>query len=114
MSQSYLSEGLYSVIRQSEEEVVVVLSDASHKIFKAHFEGMPLLPGFLQIDIIAEVLEKEILAITSAKFVQKLLPNETLVYRVAPTKNGVRIKLSNSSGELCGDFKLKWEDLTSN
>ncbi len=114
MSQSYLSEGLYRVISQNEEEVVVVLSDASHKIFKAHFEGMPLLPGFLQIDIIAEILEKEIVAITSAKFVQKLLPNETLTYKIVPTKSGVRVKLSNSSGELCGDFKLKWEDLNTN
>ena len=108
MSQSYLSQDLYAVDSQSEEEVVIRLSDASHPIFKAHFEGMPLLPGFLQIDIIAEVLEKEIDAITSAKFVQKVLPDERLRYVIAPTKSGVRVKLSNALGELCGDFKLKW------
>ncbi len=110
MSQSYLTEGLYEVITQSEEEVVILLSDASHKIFKAHFEGMPLLPGFLQIDIIAEVLNKEIEAITSAKFVQKVLPLEQLTYKIALTKRGVHVKASNAKGELCGDFKLKWSD----
>jgi len=110
MSQSYLTESLYEVITQSEEEVVITLSDASHKIFKAHFEGMPLLPGFLQIDIVAEILNKEIEAITSAKFVQKVLPGDTLMYRIAPTKSGVRVKLSNDKDELCGDFKLKWSD----
>ena len=108
MSQSYLTEGLYEVITQSEEEVVITLSDATHKIFKAHFEGMPLLPGFLQIDIIAEVLNKEIEAITSAKFVQKVLPSEKLTYTIAPTKSGVRVKLHNEDQLLCGDFKLKW------
>ena len=110
MSQSYLTEDLYEVITQSEEEVVLTLSDASHKIFKAHFEGMPLLPGFLQIDIVAEVLSKEIDAIISAKFVQKVLPLERLVYKIAPTKRGVQVKVSNAKGELCGDFKLKWSD----
>jgi len=108
MSQTYLSEGLYSVISQSDELVEIKLTDASHPIFKAHFEGMPLLPGFLQIDMVAEILEKEVDAITSAKFVQKVLPKERLTYTIAPTKSGVRVKLTNASDELCGDFKLKW------
>ncbi len=108
MSQTYLSKGLYNVISQSDERVEIELTDASHPIFKAHFEEMPLLPGFLQIDIVAEILGKEIDAITSAKFVQKILPDERLTYTIAPTKSGIRVKLTNSSNELCGDFKLKW------
>jgi len=108
MSQTYLSNGLYRIISQSNESVEIKLTDASHPIFKAHFEGMPLLPGFLQIDMIAEILGKEIDAITSAKFVQKILPEERLTYTIAPTKSGVRVKLSNEFEELCGDFKLKW------
>jgi len=110
MSQSYLSEGLYSVVSQRDERVEISLSSADHPIFKAHFEGMPLLPGFLQIDIIAEILEKEIDVITSAKFVQKILPEEQLTYIISPTKSGVRVKLLNANEELCGDFKLKWSD----
>ena len=110
MSQSYLSNGLYTIISKSDERVEVSLSSEDHAIFKAHFEGMPLLPGFLQIDIIVEVLDKEVDAITSAKFVQKILPNEKLTYVITPTKSGVRVKLSNASEELCGDFKLKWSD----
>ena len=109
MSQTYLSKGLYNVISQSDERVEIELTDASHPIFKAHFEEMPLLPGFLQIDIVAEILGKEIDAITSAKFVQKILPDERLTYTIAPTKSGIRVKLTNSSNELCGDFKLKWQ-----
>ena len=108
MSQTYLSNGLYSIVSQNDEVVEIKLSDASHPVFKAHFEGMPLLPGFLQIDMVAEILGKEIDAITSAKFVQKVLPDERLIYTIAPTKSGVRVKLTNSSDELCGDFKLKW------
>jgi len=108
MSQSYLSKGLYRVIEQHDETVEIELSDASHPVFRAHFEGMPLLPGFLQIDIIAEILGKEIDEISSAKFVSKVLPEERLLYAIAPTKSGVRIKVSNSSEKACGDFKLKW------
>jgi len=108
MSQSYLSQGLYKVLDKSEEAVVVGLSDATHPIFKAHFENMPLLPGFLQVDIVAEVLGKEIDAITSAKFMKKVLPGEKLLYTIAPTKSGVRVKLTNNAQELCGDFKVKW------
>ena len=108
MSQTYLSKGLYSVLSQNDDRIEIKLADASHPIFKAHFEGMPLLPGFLQIDMVAEILGKEIDAISSAKFVQKVLPDERLVYTIAPTKSGVRVKLTNSSNELCGDFKLKW------
>jgi len=96
------------VISISDESIVIKLSDASHPVFKAHFEGMPLLPGFLQIDMVAEILGKEIDAITSAKFVQKVLPEEQLVYTVSTTKSGVRVKLTNEINELCGDFKLKW------
>lgn len=108
MNQTYLSKGLYNVISQSDERVEIKLTDASHPIFKAHFEGMPLLPGFLQIDMVAEILGKEVDAITSAKFVQKVLPEERLTYTIAPTKSGVRVKLTNEKNELCGDFKLKW------
>ncbi len=108
MSQSYLSQNLYQVHTLSESQVDIELADENHFIFKAHFEGMPLLPGFLQIDIIAEVLGKEIDAITSAKFMQKVLPLEKLRYEIAPTKIGVRVKLFNSEKLLCGDFKLKW------
>ncbi len=108
MKQTYLSKGLYSVTFKNDEQVEITLANASHPIFKAHFKGMPLLPGFLQIDMLAEILEKEIDAISSAKFVQKILPDERLVYTIAPTKSGVRVKLTNESDELCGDFKLKW------
>ena len=108
MSQTYLSNELYTVNSQSDECVELTLADAAHPIFKAHFEGMPLLPGFLQIDIIAEILGKEIDAISSAKFLQKVLPDESLTYNIVPTKSGVRVKLTNSSQETCGDFKLKW------
>jgi len=108
MSQTYLSKDLYEVRFQSEARVEIKLSDASHPVFKAHFEGMPLLPGFLQIDIIAEIMDKEIEAISSAKFVQKVLPEEIMTYTIAPTKSGVRVKMSNAKGILCGDFKLKW------
>ena len=108
MSQTYLSDGLYKVVTKSDKEVIIVLSDSSHNVFKGHFESMPLLPGFLQIDIIAEILNKDINIIITAKFLQKVLPNEKLTYTIEPTKSGVRVKIHNKNKLLCGDFKLKW------
>ena len=110
MSQNRLTKSLYRVIEKDENSATVLLADASHEVFKAHFEGMPLLPGFLQIDMIAEILDKEIEAINSAKFVQKILPNEQIHYVITPSKNGVRVKLYNQADLLCGDFKLKWSE----
>jgi 3-hydroxyacyl-[acyl-carrier-protein] dehydratase len=68
------------VLNQNSWEVT--LADEKHPVFKAHFEGNPLLPAFLQIDIISEILNKKLLTIDKSKFKQPILPNDIIVYQI--------------------------------
>lgn len=74
-----LTEKLYSVINKNDNTIVIQLTDESHPIFKAHFEGNPLLPAFLQVDIAAEVLGLSVKGISRSKFMEPLLPNDHVV-----------------------------------
>jgi 3-hydroxyacyl-[acyl-carrier-protein] dehydratase len=107
MSANSLTEGLYRVISRSDEKVCIELADASHPVFKAHFEGNPILPGFLQLDIIAEILGKEIAEIGSAKFTKMVLPKMRIIYEIGEAKKGYRIVIRNDAGDMFSDFRVR-------
>ena len=89
-------EGLYKIIEDSFSEVVIELSDASHPIFKAHFPGNPILPGFVHLEIISKVFEMEISGIKKAKFTGLVLPKQRLSY----TKDGQKVKVTSNSKDI--------------
>lgn len=74
-----LTKQLYTHVIQDENSVQIVLANESHPIFKAHFEGNPLLPAFLQVDIAAEILGLSIKRIGKSKFMEPLLPSDHLL-----------------------------------
>ena len=77
-----LTKNLYEVQKLNEQSWEVTLSDETHPVFKAHFEGNPLLPAFLQIDILSEILDKKLSSIDKSKFKQPILPNDVIVYKI--------------------------------
>ena len=77
-----MTNNLYTIISQTNNEVQIKLSDKTHPIFKAHFPNNPILPGFLQIDIIAEILKDEIKIINKSKFISHILPNDIITYEI--------------------------------
>ena len=77
-----LTDSLYSVKRLSEESWEVKLADKHHPVFEAHFEGNPLLPAFLQIDIMSEILDRNLMKIQKAKFKLPILPDDLVVYEI--------------------------------
>lgn len=101
-----LTDGLYRVLSHSDGRVEIELADASHPVFKAHFEGNPILPGFLQLDIIAEILGREITGISSAKFTKMILPKMRIIYEVGAAKKGYRIVIKDDDGEMFSDFRI--------
>jgi len=103
-----LMQGFYRVVSQQQQRVVVELCDASHPLFRAHFENNPLLPGFMQLDIIAEIEHKKVDAIQSAKFMKMILPGMRIVYELEVTKKGWRIRVSDEEGSLLSDFRVQW------
>lgn len=86
-------EGLYSVISADENSAEVLLSDETHPVFKAHFPGNPILPGFVHLEIIADVFKMEILGVKKAKYSNIVLPSQTLQY----------IKNANKITVICND-----------
>ena len=75
-----LLDGLYSIVDKSADKGSVLLSDASHPIFKAHFPSNPILPGFVHLEIIEELFDIQITGIKKAKYSAIVLPSETLKY----------------------------------
>ena len=106
-----LEEGIYRIVEHDGTRTVLELSDASHPVFKAHFENNPILPGFMQIDIIAAVMKKRVRAISMAKFMKPVLPGMTLIYTVAEGEKTTRIRVQGVQGESFSDIKLLWSDL---
>jgi len=74
-------DNLYSVEYQDDNKAIVKLSDANHPVFKAHFPQMPILPGFVNFEIVADVFNVKITTIKKAKFLKIAKPNQTLTYK---------------------------------
>ncbi len=74
------TDNLYTIEYKDQNKVVIRLSDKNHPIFKAHFPDEPLLPGYLNFDIVGEIFEIEINSIKKAKFLKKIVPNQIITY----------------------------------
>ncbi len=74
-------DGLYDVIFKSDKEVIVKLNDKEHPVFKAHFPGKPIMPGFVHLEIISDLFEFDITTIKRAKFLKQIEPDEVLTYK---------------------------------
>jgi 3-hydroxyacyl-[acyl-carrier-protein] dehydratase len=75
-----LLDGLYTIVEKSSQKGTVLLSDASHPIFEAHFPSNPILPGFVHLEIIEELFDIQITGIKKAKYSALVLPSERLDY----------------------------------
>jgi 3-hydroxyacyl-[acyl-carrier-protein] dehydratase len=84
---SAVSKGLYSFVLQENDTIVIALADENHPVFMAHFEGNPILPGFLHIDITAEVFGLEVITVKSAKYFEIVRPSEQIT--IKRIKDGV-------------------------
>ena len=79
----------YTVEYKDESKAIIKLSDENHPIFKAHFPGNPIMPGFVNFEIVADVFNLDITNIKRAKFLKIVLPNQILTYQ----KNNNKFKV---------------------
>jgi len=104
-----LSKNLYAYKVLTLDSWEVTLSDETHPVFKAHFEGNPLLPAFLQIDILGELLNKKLLSIDKSKFKQPLLPNDKIVYKILKVlDNSYKVEILKN-GISATEFKVSYQ-----
>lgn len=101
-----MTKELYAVIEQTNDVVQIQLADKTHPIFLAHFPSHPILPGFLQIDIIAEILNDDIREIISSKFISHICPNDIVSYEIKRKEKRKLIKIINNNKKI-SEFKYE-------
>lgn len=84
------TDDLYTIINKNEKSIEILLSNEKHPIFCAHFPNMPILPGFLQIDIAQELFNIKIKKIKKTKFLNIIKPNNQIIF--SQIKNKILIK----------------------
>lgn len=84
-----LIDNLYSVEFKDDTKAIIKLSSSDHPVFKAHFPTKPILPGFINFDIVSELFNLDITKIKKAKFIKIIEPNQTLTYE----RNGNNFKV---------------------
>ncbi len=104
-----LNKNLYTHKQLAEDAWEVVMADETHPVFKAHFKGNPLLPAFLQIDIMSEILDKKLLSIGRSKFKQPILPNDVLIYKILKiVENNYKIEIFKNEVSTT-EFKVSYQ-----
>jgi 3-hydroxyacyl-[acyl-carrier-protein] dehydratase len=90
---------------QEEALAIAVLADETHPVFKAHFEGNPLLPAFLQVDMVAEIFGLQVIGISRSKFMEPLKPSDEVVIRLERRPQGIKVKLMKQE-RTCSEMSL--------
>ncbi len=87
-----LINNLFKILKKEENYYLIQLANKEHQVFKAHFKDNEILPGFLQIDIIADLNSHEIISIIKAKFIKILKPDDIISYNIS-SKDQKRFKV---------------------
>jgi len=82
---------LYTLTCKDDKTFNVTLTDENHPIFKAHFPNNPILPGFILLDISAQILGVTIVSIKKAKFLRNILPQSLLHFHVEEKDKTLKI-----------------------
>ena len=108
------------LLKRKDAEGIEVIShyqvDKSHPIFQGHFPGNPILPGVIQIEIVAQTsgfalfysfnqntkahLKMGLLDVKNAKFRKPIIPNRTVIVKTKLVKN--RGTFFKSEGRIYG------------
>lgn len=88
-----MPHGITPVTPASPRVSARALFPAHHVGFKGHFPGNPLLPGFLHIELVLDILHShfphlELLAVRSAKFLRPILPDEIIEVNLSFESDG--------------------------
>ena len=84
-----LKKDLYKVDYIDETKAIITLCDETHPLFKGHFPTKPILPGFMNFDIVEELFDIKITTVKKAKFLKTIEPKKTLTYE--KNKNSFKV-----------------------
>lgn len=75
-----LTNNLYTITNKTNKSIEILLTDKNHPVFSAHFPNLPILPGFLQIDIAQGLFNIKIKKIKRAKFLTIIKPDSQIIF----------------------------------
>ncbi len=75
-------DDFYTILDQNSTQITVRFSDKRHQLFLAHFPANPIVAGFLQLEIIANILNHKIKKINYIKFLKTIKPLDIVVYHI--------------------------------
>jgi len=101
-----LLKDLYTIISSTQTRVTVKFTSQEHPIFQAHFPEYPILAGFLQIDVILNILNKQIKTIKYAKFIDHIYPNDIVTYEITDKDPYTLIKIFKDTKKIS---EIKYE-----
>ncbi|WP_024954806.1 hypothetical protein [Sulfurospirillum arcachonense] len=95
-----LTTNLYNLINKKEQNFQIQLANKNHAVFQAHFPTNPLLPGFMMIEICAEILNHEIQEIKKSKFMNQALPEDILDFLIIYKNSTVHVEIKNAETKI--------------
>ncbi len=103
MNNLYFSQ----IITQSDDfvELKVTFSKKDHEVFQAHFPTNSLLPGFLQIDIVAQELSLKVIEVKKAKFLQPILPEDEVNFLIKIKESSINV-VTKKDDKKCSEFTI--------
>lgn len=81
-------------------------ANKSHPVFQAHFPNYPLLPGFMQLEIAASLLHRQIYKIHFAKFNNQIFPDDSVEFHITNKESGFKVK-TIKQGQKCAEFFIE-------
>ncbi len=105
-------EDLYEILEFKSEletlEVAISLASKEHPFFKAHFKDNEILAGFLQIDILLDILKQKAKKIKRAKFLEPIYPNNSIKYFVEQKNSSTfRVVIKNKKEKKVSEFSYE-------
>lgn len=113
MTDTFLLNNFYTVETSNKKEDSTIQAsvklNATHDIFKGHFEQMPVMPGVCQTQLIKELLQEELgknLTLTvgsNIKFTGMIIPSQHPVFNV-------ELKYTSTENQYVVDAQLFFEN----
>lgn len=100
MLQFFMDTNLY-IIKKHDDKFRILLSGEEHSLFKAHFEGNPILPGFIFFHICEHAMGHTIAEVVRAKFITFAKPNDILELHVTQKEENFYAVFEREDKKIC-------------
>ncbi|MDR0761435.1 MAG: hypothetical protein LBF13_00145 [Campylobacteraceae bacterium] len=89
------------IIEKHSDNFRILLSSKEHSLFKAHFEGNPILPGFIFFHICEDVMRHKIVEVVRAKFITFAKPNDVLELCITQKEDNFYAVFTREDKKIC-------------